>query len=352
MPRSTDNPWLTRFAWLTAIVTFALVGLGGLVTSHEAGMAVPDWPTTYGYNMFLFPPSKWIGGIFYEHTHRLLASLVGMLTAILAVWLWIKESRRWMRWLGVIASVAVILQAVLGGLRVVLYRDQIGIFHAALAQSFLCLLCLIALFTTRWWQCFSGSLLRSDYAGNLRWLTPIVTGLIFGQLVLAATMRHQHAGLAIPDFPLAYHKLWPPTDPESVANYNSRRVEMTALNPITAVQILLQMAHRLVAVVIFSGIGLAALAARRELGGRHPISRLSLGWFILVCLQVVLGAYTIWSNKAADVATGHVMVGATCLVFGVVLTAVAFRALIPARVARNAKNRAIADLTTVKPAAN
>src|ERR1043165_1879407 len=109
MSRSTKNPWLHRFAMLTALATVVLIGIGGLVTSHEAGMAVPDWPTSYGYNMFLFPISKWIGGIFYEHTHRLAASAVGVLTTILAVWLWIKEERRWVRWLGVAAFFGVVL---------------------------------------------------------------------------------------------------------------------------------------------------------------------------------------------------------------------------------------------------
>src|SRR5436190_22037818 len=99
MTRSTDHLWLNRFAWLTAAATLLLIGLGGLVTSKEAGMAVPDWPTSYGYNMFLFPIHLWTGGIFYEHTHRLLASLVGLLTSILAVWLWVREPRVWLRWL-------------------------------------------------------------------------------------------------------------------------------------------------------------------------------------------------------------------------------------------------------------
>ena len=111
------NPWLYRFAVLTALATLALLGIGGLVTSHGVGMAVPDWPNTYGYNMFLFPPSKWVGGIFYEHSHRLVASGVGLLTTILAVWLWLAEPRRWLRWLGVSAFFAVVLQGVLGGLR-------------------------------------------------------------------------------------------------------------------------------------------------------------------------------------------------------------------------------------------
>src|SRR5678810_1168735 len=110
MIRSPNHAWLDRFAWLTAGATFLLLGLGGLVTSHEAGMSVPDWPTTYGYNMFLFPLRLWQCNIFYEHTHRLLASLVGMLIMILAVWLWLREPKLWLRWLGASALVAVLLQ--------------------------------------------------------------------------------------------------------------------------------------------------------------------------------------------------------------------------------------------------
>ena len=201
MSGSQSNSWLRRFTWLTAFCTLGLIAVGGLVTSHEAGMAVPDWPNTYGYNMFLFPFSKWIGGILYEHSHRLLASLVGLLTTILAVWLWMREPTgkyRWaglagfigvillmgfrkmpvyitlaslaplaigfalyqirrqadsgLRWWGVAAFAAVILQGVLGGLRVVLFKDEIGIFHAALAQLFFVLICLIAVFLTQWWR--------------------------------------------------------------------------------------------------------------------------------------------------------------------------------------------------------
>src|SRR5215468_8839502 len=87
------SAWLHRFAVLTALATLVLLGLGGLVTSHGAGMAVPDWPNTYGYNMFFFPMSKWVGGIFYEHTHRLIASGVGLLTTILALWVWGARAR-------------------------------------------------------------------------------------------------------------------------------------------------------------------------------------------------------------------------------------------------------------------
>src|SRR4051794_41595724 len=130
MARTKNNPSLHRFALLLAVSVLGLLCVGGLVTSHGVGMAVPDWPNTFGYNMFAFPVSKWVGGVFYEHSHRLVASGVGFLTVILMVWLWIKESRRWLRWLGVAAFFAVVLQGVLGGLRVVLYKDEIGIFHA------------------------------------------------------------------------------------------------------------------------------------------------------------------------------------------------------------------------------
>ena len=122
-----------------------------MVTSKGVGLAVPDWPTTFGYNMFLFPVSQWIGGIFFEHTHRLLASAIGLLTIVLAVWLWRAETRRWLRVLGVLALGAVILQGVLGGLRVTMLKDEIGIFHACLAQGFFGLLVLIAVATSARW---------------------------------------------------------------------------------------------------------------------------------------------------------------------------------------------------------
>ena len=93
--------------------------MGGLVTSHGAGMSVPDWPNSYGYNMFTFPPSKWVGGIFYEHTHRLMGTVVGMLSIALTIAAWKLESRRWVRWLAAAILGAVIFQGVLGGLRVV-----------------------------------------------------------------------------------------------------------------------------------------------------------------------------------------------------------------------------------------
>ena len=146
-------------------------------------------------------------------------------------------------------------------------------------------------------------------------------------------MRHQHAGLAIPDFPLAYHKLWPPMDDASVASYNQHRLEVLDANPITAFQIGLQMAHRFGALLIFCAVAVCAWLTRRHLGATHPLAKLALAWLGLIILQVLLGAATIWSNKAADIATAHVVVGALSLLTGALLTIISFRVLMPARVA-------------------
>src|SRR5438105_15588110 len=147
--------WLNRFVWFTAFATMLLICSGGMVTSKGVGLAVPDWPTTFGYNMFLFPVSKWIGGVLFEHTHRLIASTVGFLTIVLAIWLWRTEERPTVKTLGLIAVAAVILQGILGGLRVTMLKDQIGIFHACLAQAFLGLIVLIAIVTTNFWRSFA-----------------------------------------------------------------------------------------------------------------------------------------------------------------------------------------------------
>jgi heme a synthase len=315
--RTTHNPWLHRFAIFTSAATLALIGLGGLVTSHGVGMAVPDWPTTYGYNMFLFPPSQWIGGIFYEHTHRLLASFVGLLTTILAVWLWLKEERRWLRWLGVAAFFAVVFQGILGGLRVTLYKAELGIFHATLAQLFLMLVVLIAIFTSRSWQD------RPALPGITPWLRRgffFAVILILGQLALGAAMRHQHAGLAVRDFPLAHGKLWPPMDEASIEAINRARIDVRDFHPVTAFQIGLHMAHRIGAVVILTTVWLLAWQVWRRLGS-GGFSRLAILWAVLILGQGVLGAATVLSNKAADVATLHVVAGAVSLAWGALLCA-------------------------------
>src|SRR4051794_25959408 len=151
-PCPAYNPLLHRTAQLTAAATLLLIFMGGLVTSHGAGMSVPDWPNSYGYNMFTFPPSKWVGGIFYEHTHRLMGTVVGMLSIVLTIYAWKKETRLWVQNLATAVLGAVIVQGILGGLRVVLVKLDLAIVHACFAQAFFCLATLVAIITSRWWK--------------------------------------------------------------------------------------------------------------------------------------------------------------------------------------------------------
>lgn len=380
MTTSGYSPWLHRFALLTVLATLCLIGMGGLVTSHGVGMAVPDWPNTYGYNMFLFPMSQWVGGILYEHSHRLVGAVVGLLTAVLAVWLWARETSGWkrwfgvagmclvifllgvremavyltlaglapvvictalflqwreagsLRWLGVAGLAAVTLQGVLGGLRVVWIEDSLGIVHATLAQLFFVLVAGLALATSRWWKRSSKQGGEEAAPAALRWLLMGATILILAQLVIGAAMRHQHAGLAIPDFPLAYGSLWPDMSGDAVARYNQQRVETVALNPITPFQIGLHMVHRTVALAVLVAVAGCLWLARKRVRPRHPLRRLSVVWLVSILTQAGLGAWTIWSNKAADIATLHVLGGALSLVTGALCCITAFRR--PATAAR------------------
>ena len=335
---SKYNPALFWFAALTAFITFLLIGLGGLVTSHEAGMSVPDWPTTYGYNMFLFPVDKWIGGIFYEHSHRLLASAVGFLTTVLAVWLWLKEKRVWLHWLGIAAFLLVILQGILGGLRVRWNMDYLGIPHGAVAQIFLVLTTSIALFTSRWWM-EAEPIKQISVPRGLRSHVFWLTILIFIQLLIAATMRHQHAGLAIWDFPAAHGKIWPDTSDAAIADYNAHRPPDLIGRPITAFQVNLQMVHRLVAYTIFLGVAALPFLTHKKLGGADWLTKFAWFWLGLLALQICLGAATVLSNKAADITTLHVMVGALALLTGAVWWLVARRRTTLTEIASTGQNK-------------
>jgi cytochrome c oxidase assembly protein subunit 15 len=167
---------------------------------------------------------------------------------------------------------------------------------------------------------------------TLRYGIIAATLIIFGQLVLGATMRHQHAGLSIPDFPLAYGKLWPATDAESIARYNQQRIEVTLANPITAVQIELQMAHRIMALLILGAVAFCAWQVRSsgisrsgppEGGTPNILRQLAFFWLALILVQATLGAATVLLGKAADIATAHVLFGALSLANGVLLCIIA-----------------------------
>jgi heme a synthase len=187
--RADASIWPHRLAVVLACATFPLLFIGGLVTSKGAGLAVPDWPTTFGYHMFLYPWSKMVGNIFYEHSHRLVASAVGLLTIALTLAFWLRERRHWLRWLGVAALLLVILQGVIGGLRVVLLENTLAIVHAAFAQAFFALTVSLAIFTSAEWSIEPKDKPITD-VGRLGRLCAVTTGLIYIQAIFGAVLRH------------------------------------------------------------------------------------------------------------------------------------------------------------------
>jgi heme a synthase len=321
MAASSTSRIVHGVAVLLAASILVLICSGGLVTSHEAGMAVPDWPNSFGYKMFLFPVSRWVGDVLFEHTHRLIASGVGLLTIFLVVVASIFEGRLWVRLLCWLALAAVIIQGVLGGLRVTEHNPVLGLFHGCLAQAYLCLVVVIAFVTSRAWNSLPQVQDRSAVS-KLRTLTYVVTGAVFFQLVLGAAMRHSHAGLAIHDFPTVYGKWFPAFDSKAITEINSARaVAAPPERPTSLGLIHLQYLHRGWAIVVLIGIVAVTWSIRRRESLPASIRLFAVAWPALVMTQIVLGAWTVLSNKAADVATSHVFVGALTLVVGVLLSA-------------------------------
>ena len=291
---------LHRFALFTACCTAFLIFLGGLVTSTQSGLSVPDWPTTYGWNMFTFPYSKWVGGIFFEHSHRLVASFVGFLTVVLTLWAWLGERRAWVKWLSAAALGVVILQGVLGGLTVLfLLPAPISTLHACLAQTFFCLVISVAVFTSPQWK--RGLPLIQSHAESIPVpvLCAITTTAVYFQLILGALMRHTNAGLAIPDFPLAFGQIIPP--------FSSNKV-------------VIHFAHRIGAVIVATMIVWTFIRIARSYSEHSLLFRPALVMLALVTIQLTLGALTIWTAKAVVPTTFHVLTGALILATSFLLT--------------------------------
>src|SRR5438105_9261966 len=251
---------LHRLAVGTAGATLVLLFLGGLVTSAGSGLAVPDWPLSFGQ---VFPPM--VGGVLFEHGHRLAATAVGCLTVVLALWTVVGEARASVRALGLLALLAVLLQGILGGVTV-LYKLPlaVSVTHACLAQAFFCVTVALATVTGPTWTAPR----RRAAAPALPLVAAVTTALVFGQLVLGALVRHMGAGLAIPDFPLAFGRLVP---------------------PLVTPHIAVHFAHRVGALVVgVAVVSTATLALRRSDDAwlRRPTA-LAL---LLLVLQVTLGA--------------------------------------------------------------
>jgi len=193
------NKSVHSLALITAAATFPLIFMGGLVTSHQAGMSVPDWPNSWGYNMFTFPPSKWVGGILFEHTHRLAGAFVGLLTILLRTVVRVTDRRRWMRRMADAILLAICVQGTLGGLRVVLSARDLAIVHGCAAQIFFCFIATFCVTTSRFWV-ERRHLVHSDLPTmrKVQMLGAITVAVILAQLIVGAIMRHSDAGLAIP----------------------------------------------------------------------------------------------------------------------------------------------------------
>ena len=288
---SSFSAWPHRLAVITACATLPLLFIGGLVTSKGAGLAVPDWPTTFGYNMFLYPWAKMVGNIFYEHSHRLVASGVGLLTIGLALTFWFSERRQWLRWLGMAALGLVIAQGVIGGLRVVLLEHTLAIVHAALAQAFFALTVSLVIFTSAEWRQEPEDNPLTD-GGRLYRLCLVTTGLLYVQAVFGAVLRH-----------------------------TGERLD----------------AHLLFAIMIALHVILILLRVMRSHGDQPVLTRPA--WFlgVLLLLQLLLGVASylgkftsVWQLPAGMViflTTIHLVTGALMLVTSLLLTLRTFRLL-------------------------
>ena len=292
-----------------AFLVFLLLLAGALVTSTESGLAVPDWPLSYGKVM---PPM--VGGILYEHGHRLVAAAVSTLVGLeLGALLFFLEGRKTVKRLAAAAFGAILLQAVLGGLTVLfLLPPAISSAHAALAEIVFALTAVVALMCSRTWNDLTAHPASLPFEENLssngakarsafRW-TLLATAAIYVQIVLGAVMRHTGAGLAIPDFPAAFGGLWPSAD-----ELQRRGVG-------------LHLAHRVGAVVVLVLV-LAAVRALGRLSAVNPVfAGFAAAWTGLVTIQILLGALSIWSKKAPPLTAAHLAGGALCWVTGVLAT--------------------------------
>lgn len=292
----TPSPvWLRRFTKLVATSTLFLIFAGAMVTSTSSGLAVPDWPTTYGWNMFTFPLSKWVGGIFYEHGHRLIASTVGFLTVVQAIWLQRSEPKKFVRRLGWISLAAVVVQGLLGGITVLLLLPKaVSVSHAALAEIFFCLNVSIAFFTSRWYHDLQ-KVEKGDAPVAMAWG---LTTLVFLQIFAGAVLRHLGAGLAIPDFPLSFGRVIP---------------EFVSTGVIAA------FVHRAGGFIVAAAV-IAMVLRLLRFDAHHPLRGIAHLLLAVVSAQVLLGGYVIWSGKQPHITSLHVMTGAFTLALSVVLT--------------------------------
>ncbi len=330
------RPWLHRFACLLVVATFILVASGGNVTSRDAGLAVPDGFTVYGYFLWAFPYEKWVGGIFHEHIHRLKGSIIGLLTIGLCTWLWInyfRERRRLgLAWFGTGLLFLVILQGVMGGLRVEFanwapqWETPFRIMHGVTGQLFFCLTVVAAVMLSKLWiqrravVASSTSDAPSQSRGRaVRLLSIAVLAVLLVQLVLGAAMRHTDSGLAIPDFPTSYGQAMPPMTQAALDDAMANLPYDQVTTQYNIGQVHVHFAHRVWAVMVVLVIN-AFLVALMRYNAEHPALRRPAGAMLaLLIVQVGLGVAVIWTQRHHDVATTHQFVGAIILALATLL---------------------------------
>ncbi|MGH7836718.1 MAG: COX15/CtaA family protein [Candidatus Binataceae bacterium] len=282
---------LHRYAIVCVVATWCLIFIGGLVTSTGSALAVPDWPLAFGH---LIP--KLQGGVRFEYGHRVAAAAVSAMTLILALWTWRAEPRRAVRVLALAAFALIMVQAVLGGITVLLELPlAIAVAHAATAQAFFCLIvALAAVMNPR----FIAAPTRPAPPPSLPRLTLAATIAIYLQILLGALMRHLGAGLAIPDFPLSYGRLVPPLDSGFV---------------------MINFAHRCGAVVVTAIVLWTVIRVMRSHRGDAWLRRPAMALVLLLAAQILLGAFTVWSGRAVIPTTAHVATGAAVLATSLLL---------------------------------
>ena len=309
----TYNRPLHLFAIVTAVATLGLIFAGALVTSTGSGLAVPDWPNTYGRFMFAFPWSDMVGGIVFEHSHRMIASLVGLLTLLLAAWIWRSDARPWVRWLGWGALAAVIAQGVLGGLTV-LFRlpTPVSVLHGSLAQTFFLIAITLAYVTSReFFQTESLQVSGGAHTNLRRWAWGAL-GLVYLQLIIGAVMRHTGSGLAFTDFPLTGGALWPSFGPEAVEQVNWEHWQM-GLAEAARGQMMIHFLHRLTALAASIAIVGLALNLWRNADIDRRLKIMGAVMLVLLLVQITLGAATVLTLRHYLITSGHVWNGAALL---------------------------------------
>jgi heme a synthase len=317
---ASGNIALRWFSRVLVLLTLFLIFMGGQVKSHEAGLSVPDWPTTFGENMFTYAPSNWVGGIFHEHTHRLVASSIGFLTIVLAIWLTLTERRRWVKGLGWFALAAVIAQGLLGGLTVILMLPAwVSIAHGILAQTFLMITILIAYTQSKEWDTREAS---DEPSAQHPLFKPamVMTAAVYVQLFLGALMRHTESGLAIPDFPMMTGQ-WIPFFTEQSADWvNAWRTDYAfetgvVLEQVTLAQVWVHFIHRLGALMVVFALAQVLVVGWKNRTMATVPGKAVVVLTALVALQISLGIATVLSLRIPIIASLHVVTGAATLGF-------------------------------------